>query len=545
MFVLYLPAAKAGFVSDFTGWLDQVRNRPFWDYINRTGFGVVSLYQCTQFVTWVYYQVFGASVWAWHLLFVTLHVANATLLYKLCAGMLRDAGVERYKEIGWTGCILFSVTPYISEVIVWEPSFHYLQGLLIVLLILVWVQRYIYTQERKYVWYTLLAYLFSTHTLEVFYITPWLALSLAMFYKAQLPEGKAAYGKVVGYFVLPMLLLFALRLIEYKLLYGDWVSRIGSQTVLSLQEAGLGKPLKYLFHLLLLGRYLPTEWHIGNHTMGDLRSKIYAFCDSGAGMALFYGVCALSFAWALFRYKGMSGRARVALILSVWAFIALLLITPLWFGDMLLVVYDRYAYFTVPFLFMLVSVGVWSIKSRYLRIGLLFVFVLANLRYTIQVNRYWGKGARIIDQLLHSLPEAGNKTVILLNIPESMHGLPMMSACHESEYKLMRNLLVPEHPIKGKLYDGLSFNMVTPDDGAHAQVLNDSTIRVKLNQYGTWWWYEAFGGHDYANGDYSLKINPGGDYDLTLRKPASEYALFYQVGDKWKQVDMTKTYEQY
>ncbi|GAA4463853.1 hypothetical protein GCM10023093_13110 [Nemorincola caseinilytica] len=545
MFVLYLPAAKAGFVSDFTGWLQQVRYRPFWEYMNRSGFKVVSMYQGTQFVTWVYYQLFGASEWAWHILFITLHTANATLLYILCATLLRDAGVEQYRPIGYTGVVLFCVSPYVSEVVVWEPSFHYLQGLLILLLVLVWVQRYCYTGERRYVWYACVAYLFSIHTLEVFYITPWLALSLGWFYKGQLPQGKAMFGRVARYFFLPMLLLFALRLLEYRLLYGDWVSRIGSQTVLSLQDAGLGKPLKYLFHLLPLGRYLPAEWHIGSASMGDLRSNIYAFCDSGVGMTMFYGGCVSCFAWGLLRYGKMSGRAKVALLLGVWTFIALLLITPLWFGDLLLIVYDRYTYFTIPFLFMLVAIGIWSIRGRYVRVALLVVLLLANLRYTIQVNRYWGKGARIVDRLLHHLPETGDRTVILLNMPESMHGAPMMSASDPSEYKLMRDLLVPERPIKGKVYDALSFNMVTPDDGAHAQVLNDSTIRVKLNQYGTWWWYQAMGGHDYENEDYKLRINPGGDYDLTLKKPANGYILFYQVGDKWKQVDMSKTYEQY
>lgn len=544
MFVLYFPAARAGFVSDFTGWLDQIRNQSFGTYINRTNFKVVSMYQFTQLVTWVFYQFFGANAWLWHLLFITLHTINACLLYALCASMLRDAGVSNYKATGYIGSVLFCITPYISEVVVWEPSFHYLQGLLILLLIMRWVQQYIYAPSRKYILLVWVLYALSTHTLEVFYITPWFVLLLAIFYKYQTAEGNATWLRLMKHFFRPLLLIFILRLLEYRLLYGDWVSRIGSQTVLSLQDAGLGKPAKYLFHLLLLGRYVPAEWHLGSITMGDVRMHVYAFCDSVAGITLFYSITALFFAWGIFRYKYMSGKRRVALMLAAWAFIALLLITPLWFGDLLLVVYDRYTYFTAPFLFMFVAVSLSFIKRRYISTGIIVVLMAANLRYAIQAVRYWWKSSRITESLLQHLPAHDDKIIILLNLPDSMHGVLMIGSSGEGEYKLMRNLLYPQNKMKGKVYDAMSYNMATPHDGAHVKVLNDSTVRVMLNQYATWWWYEGLGGHDHENEDYKVRIT-GGDYELVMKQPASKYLLYYQTGSTWKQVDMTKTYEQY
>ena len=58
MFILYFPAAKAGFVTDFTGWLNQVKNHGFWEYINRSNFKATSLYQVTQFNTYIFYKLF-------------------------------------------------------------------------------------------------------------------------------------------------------------------------------------------------------------------------------------------------------------------------------------------------------------------------------------------------------------------------------------------------------------------------------------------------------------------------------------------------------
>ena len=531
MFVLYLPAAKAGFVADFTGWLDQVKNHGFWEYINRTNFRVHSLYQVTQFNTWVYYQLFGIQEWAWHLLFISLHAINACLLFVLCAGILDDAGVKDSRRISFTGVVLFCISPYLSEVVVWEPSFHFLQGLLMILLILVWMRKYVHTSNSKYAWWAAIVYLLSTHTLEVFYITPWLVLTLAVFYRAGGKIERKVFTRVLLLFFVPELIMFCLRLVEFRVLYGGWVSRIGSEAAMAAPLTGLGKPAKYLFHMLLVGRFFPH----------DVKQKVYDFCDSAKSVVAFYSIVILICGFIAARFRKMSGNGKVASLLFVWMLITFVLLMPLWFGDLLLVIFDRYTYFTGAFIYMLIAVLASFITMQYVRLGLLGVYALANLRFAIQVSRYWGKAYRVDYGLLHGLPGLENKTVVLLNLPESIHGVAMIGSEPESEYKLMHNLLLPEQKINNKVYDGLSYNMETPDDGAHTLVLNDSMVRVTLNQWGTWWWYEARGGRSYEKEDYKLNMIDGGHfYELTMKHPASQYILLYQVGDKWHTVDMNK-----
>ncbi len=529
MFALYFIAAQAGFVTDFTGWLDQVENQDFLTYVNRSNFEVVSLYQVTQVVTWLYYQLFGASAWMWHLLFITLHTLNAVLLCKLVVNMLCDVGADHFKTGAYAGAVLFCVTPYISEVIVWEPSFHYLQGLLILLGIMLWVQQYIYTGKRKYIWYAFIVYLLSTHTLEVFYITPWLVLSLLLFYK------KHAFKKGVVYFVLPMLAIFVLRLVEFKLLHGDWTSRVGTDTVMTASQGGFGKAGKYLFHLIFMGRFFNNEW----------RTAVYQFCDSTVGLLLVYGISIALLLWGAIRFNKLAGRLKVMVMLLLWTGASLILVVPLWFGDMMLVIFDRYAYFTCAFLFMLVALLVWAINNKYLRYAVLAVIVLVNLRYAVQVNRYWWKSSRIVNSLVENIPVEKGKALVLLNNPESMHGIPMLGAWPQSEFKLMHNLLLPEQPIDNKVHDVLAYNMLTPEDGAHVQVTGDSTLRVTLNQWGTWWWYEGIGGRSYENEDYILNMVDGHFYDLTFKQPLKNYTLLYQVGNQWKQVNPDNQNEQW
>jgi hypothetical protein len=531
LFALYFPAARAGFVTDYTGWLDQVRHNSFWDFINRTNFKAKSLYQFTQFNTYVLYKLLGTHDWLWHIVFITLHAINACLLFIFSRQLLDDAGAKNAYITASAGALLFCVSPYISEVVVWEPAFHFLQGLLLIMFILVCVQKLINTHNGKYALYAGLFYLLSLFSLEIFYITPWLVLTLGMFY-ASLPATKAnSFRRVIVYCFLPMLALFAIRFVGYMLYSGDWVSRIGAGTVDMVNIESFGKPAKYLFHLLAVGRFFSEA----------TRRDVYAFFDSMAGIVAFYGLVALIFMIALGYYKKMGGIAKTALLFFVWLLIALLLLVPLWFQPDMLVWFDRYIYFAGAFFYMLFAVLVSFITVRYVGIALVALFALVNLRFAIQASRYWGKSYRVVHGLLHNIPDDRSKTMILLNLPANMHGVPMIGAEKNSEYKLMHDLLIPEKPLTNTVYDVLAYNMLTPEDGAHVNVINDSMVKVTLNQWGTWWWFETKGGYGYWTSDYKLDLRDAGHwYELTLRKPADQYILLYSVGGQWKRVDMSK-----
>ncbi len=530
--MLYYPASKAGFVTDFTGWLDQVKNHTFWEHINRTNFQAKSMYQVTQFNTWVFYKLFGINAWLWHMLFITLHALSVYLLFVLISGFMEDAGVANARAIAFSGALLFCISPYMSEVIVWEPSFHYLQGLLMILLILTFVRKYVHTEKGNYIRWALLVYFLSTFSLEIFYITPWLVLTLAIFYSTIPATNKGSVKKLSLYFFLPMLLLFLLRLVVYKAAYGEWVSRIGTAAAVSgIHAENFGKPAKYLFHQLFLGRFFPDT----------LRAQVYAFCDSSKGLILFYSIIGIIAIYIIVRLHRMGGKGKIASLLFTWSMIALALLTPLWFGNMQLVIFDRYNYFSAAFFYMLVAVLVSFITMRYVRLAVIAIYLLVNLRFTIQVSRFWGKANKVDAGLINNFPPVGSRTVILLNLPENIKGIPMIGSDRESEYTYMHNLLLPGRQISNTVYDVLSYNMNTPEDGAHATVLNDSMVRVTLNQWGTWWWFAGKGGFSYENNDYKLNlVDAGHMYELTLKKPADQYLLLYSVGSQWKTVDWNK-----
>ena len=217
---------------------------------------------------------------------------------------------------------------------------------------------------------------------------------------------------------------------------------------------------------------------------------------------------------------------------------------PLAFPDMLLVYFDRYTYFMDAFVYMLLAVLASFIGISALRVALIAAYGLANIFFTSRINLYWKHSAYINNRLLKNFPDPGNKTVILLNLPQNMNGIPMIGAEKEGQFQMMYKLFVNKD-LKNKIYDVVSYNMSSQEDGAHVWVHNDSMLRVTLNQWGTWWWYQAQGAISYETEDYKLNMMDMGHwYDLKLKHPPGQYLILFQQGDQWKTVNMKRRAEE-
>ncbi|MBS1584393.1 MAG: hypothetical protein JSS82_02405 [Bacteroidetes bacterium] len=532
LFVLYLPAVKAGFVMDFTGWLNQVKNYSFQEYINRDNFHVKSMYQLWQLFVYVFYHIFGTNFWAWHLLFVTSQALVSYLLYAFFLRLFIDSGVAGASTIALSGTILYSICPHISEVVVWEPTYHYLQAMALLLLILICIRNYFKTAASKHIWLALLCFTLSLFSLEYFYITPLFVLCLALYYRNTPGYDKKLFTRIGIRFIVPSIALVVGRTLLFKLLYNEWISRVGSGTLFQSFSDYIVKPPRYVFHIIFLGRFFPHE----------VRQKVYSFCSSPIGLLIFYGLFVALCLFILVRYKSFRNKGKAAVLIFLFTILAMLIVLPMWFPELQLVTMDRYTYMLCAFIYMLIALLASYIAKRSVAVAVVALIGLVNLRYTIQVNRYWMKSARINNHLLDTYAIADDKITLLLDQPENMHGVPMIQATTGGEFKLMYNLLRNGH-INGEVLDIVSMNMETPADGVFATVLNDSTIKITANQWGTWWWFDGFGAGDRENEYFKLHAPDAHWYELTLKKDPSKYRLLYQVGGDWKTVDWSKKNE--
>ena len=532
-FILYLPAAKAGWVVDSEGWLHNIRTLSFRDYINNAQSGIPSLYQFTQLTTYIFYKIFNANPYAWHILMVSMHTTNAFLFFLICRRIFDDSGVKNGKELAFAAVVLYTVCPHISEVIVWEAAYHYLQGFLLILLILYWVQKFQQKQQKKYVLAAGIIYFCSSYSLEIFYLTPWFVLAMAAYYRLALAYDKQIFKRTLSGFFLPQLVIFALHIVVLRIWYHGQLAHIGEHTWQPFANY-ICKAPRYIFHILFFGRFFPD----------DVRMQVYKVIGSTQALIIFYNILVLIFFGIISQTGKMSAKGRASVLMFVWVMISVVIVMPLEFPVIQLVAYDRYTYFLDAFVYMLLVLLVSYIPGRAVRVVLLTLFGLGNLYFTIQENLIWKHATYVDNRLLSEFPDPGDKTVVLLNLPQNMNGVPMIGAESDGQFKMMYELYTKKK-VPNKIYDAAAFNMVSKIDGAHVKVVNDSTLRVMLNQWGTWWWYESFGCKNYENEDYKLEMKPGNMYELTLKHPANKYMLLYSIAGEWRTVDWNKKEDQY
>ncbi len=529
VFILYFPAAQAGRVGDFPGWVRFLNSVNFVDYINRSESGIRSLYQFTQIITLLFYKMFGANAWLWHLLYVTLQVTNAFLLFIFCRRLFFDSGVKNPSLVAIAGALLFCVCPHISEVVVWEPAFHFLLGFLLILLVLVCAQHFIHTGRQKFAWWGGVLFFLSSYSLEVFYLTPLFVVTLGVFYRTTHSIDKTRFSKLVKYFSLPQLLIVSSYFIVLQLMYHGGVAHLENKS-LEFGVSNFSKPLKYIFHIVFFGRYFPT----------GIRQQVYRFCESAIGLAAFYCLSAAVVLYVAVRIRQMDKKGKSIALLFTWVVFALALILPLWFPQTGLVIYDRYTYVLDGIFYMLLALFVSNFTGKYAFIAITTAYALANLRFAHKVITYWQQSAHIVNNLVYTFPNDPTKKVLLLDLPECLEGIQMVGSRDDGEFQMMYNAIMP-HKITNPVYDVEAYYLHGPGDGAGVNVINDSTIRVTLSQWGSWWLYYGFGAMNYENSDYKVNmLDPGHMYELILKHPADQYLLLFEAGDEWKVVDWSK-----
>ena len=390
-------------------------------------------------------------------------------------------------------------------------------------------QNFLKTTNGKYAVYAALLFLYSSFSHEFFYLTPWFVLILICYYSIVLRVNKAIIKKSFIFVFLTLLALFILHLLLLRLTKHTYVSHFGTLERMSVYFY-LEKPLKYLFHVFFLGRYFPLI----------LRNNIYGICQRHTVILLFYGCVICWWGYIILRFSQLSRKVKLLALMSVYLLVVYLFLSPVYFADSLLVCYDRYVYPSVGLAGLFVVLLISFIPSRWGRVALIAVYAGINVWFVIKVNIYWKQSAYVIRRLLTDLPDPGNKTVLLLNLPDNMNGIPMIAAEEDGRFKMMKNTLT-SLPVSTKIYDVEAYNMTAMEDGAHVMVINDSMLHVTLNQWGTWWIYGMLGAVSYQNNDYKVNmIDEGHWYELTLKHPAADYILLFQSGAQWKVVDWNK-----
>lgn len=534
---LYLPAWKAGFMADFLGLFPQADNFTFSEFLNRKGTRVQSLYQVTQLQLYIFIRLWGTHFIPWFLLVTGLHSLNAALAFRFFKNLFEDFRLTNARLVALAGCLLFLVNPNITEITVWKGGYHYLTGVLMQLLILIWCRRFLINGEKRSAWLAAALFAVSSFTLEIFYVTPFLVLFLLTGYYLKSLIPKILFRKGLKYLLLPQVVLFAVHLIIFKLVYGHWIPHYGNTASFSLEtDEILPRAGKYLYYIIFMGGFHPQDFRMQAY---EFLSRPYICIPICLAMALFPF-------WVLWKFRKLEKSVQLAGFLAGATACCLALVMPIFFEPLFSVSNSRFTYQPGLFIYMLLALMFFNIfKNQKLLTGIFSCYLLLCLILAEKKIFEWRKAAKVQYGILRTFGWQDTGPVLLLNLPAYYRDIRVVPASPYNEFNQQLHIFGYD-TIRAKLYEVSSYNMQNLWDGAHVTVLDSMSLKITLNQWGTWWMYNNLGAANYETDWYKVEMtDPGHEYLLKLKSKPENLSVLFLQDIYWRKVDFSKPGEQW
>jgi hypothetical protein len=533
--IFYGKTMQAGFVTDFTGLLVRLDGAPFRDFL--TCFGFPAMHQVTNFFLYFFVKCFGTNGLPWYLVFTTLHVANGFLGFHLIKKIFAKSGLDAPTLPALAASLLFLLSPYQAEAVVWRVCFNFLFCSLLMLSSLLFLVNYFETNRRRHLLWSHGLFAVALFTFELAVALPLMAvvvLPLPLTPKGEprwersttLVRGGSPLG-VRGRVFLPQILLLVLYFSLNKLLLGGWVGHYGEGVHLNFNlQTIAANLLKYFSKYLLFWREMPHGY----------RESLLTFFEKPAvaWIGLSLGLLLLSLGFYFF--KKISPKLRAAGLGWLLFFLALAPVSNLYVAWVLQGENDRYGYLASLFFFA-GAVALLQFFHRYIRFGLLAVWLLVSVFYLNKITTGWQNSARIVHGLLKDFRWTEAPEVYVLAFPENYDGLPMFKDFSRQDLALKHALkYLAGKETAGKFYQIAQFNMTSPADGTSVEVDSAGVFHVKLNQWGNWWWRNGLGALDYETERYRFFAEGNGSRVELKQPPAAGAVFIYSVGEKWMAV---------
>ncbi|MBK9014600.1 MAG: hypothetical protein IPM82_11260 [Saprospiraceae bacterium] len=545
--------AQAGFVTDFTGLLHRLDGATFggvW-----TCFGFPAMHQVTNFFLYFFVKWFGVGGIGWYLVFTSLHVANGFMGFVLAKKIFAKNGQSRPFVPALMASLLFLLSPYQAEVVVWRVCFNFLFCTLLMLGSLLFLLKYLEGKKTVHLLVSHGLFVVALFTFELALALPLLALAL---YFLSLPkatsesrmatkrDAEVAFGndksdkerirKIWQKIMLPYALLLLIYFLLNKLILGGWAGHYGEAVHLNFDLRIIAANcLKYFTKYLLFWR----EWPHGGKEWLVLFFEKPAVAWSGLAVGL------LAVSWLIKtsgRYKTsptlVAKKLRLAGIGWLLFFLALAPVANLYVAYVLNGENDRYGY--LPSLFFFIGlVALLDFFPRWLRNGLFAAWLVVSIFFLQKMTVYWHQSARIVSSLLADFRWQDAPEVYVLASPENLHGVPMFKDFSRENLALKHALrYLADKPAAGDFYQVAQFNLTAPTDGFTAS--RDSTtgiFRLQFKQWGNWWWLYGMGLGDYQTAQYRFRTDGNGCRVEMKQWPPKPGAVFIVAqGDRWEEI---------
>jgi hypothetical protein len=523
--LLYGKTVLAGFATDFTGFAQRVDGAPFLDFLHC--FGFPAMHQVMNFFLFGLYKTFGVNGLGWYVVYTSLHVGNAFLGFLLAKKIMAKAGVASLVP-AFGAALLFLLSPYQAEAVVWKVSFGFLFCSLMMLGSLWQLAGWLENRRRKDLLWSHVFFVSGLFTFELAVALPLMALLVVAFWRASGPghEPQNSWLPVFRQVTLPHGAIMAGWFLLNKTLLGGWVGHYGEGVHLRIAPASIGSNLlKYFSKYLLWWRDWPHVY----------KEKWMTFLEQPiVGWAAF-SMTVLTIAVALFFYRKCPSRLRLTLFSGAFFITAVAPVSNLYVAWLLHGENDRYGYLASLFFFMGLMGLLMLFRQQipYMLMALLFGLSLFLLQ---KMTLRWKHHAAVYNSLLQDFRWKKAKEVFVLAAPDNYEGIPMFRDFSGEELALKHALKY----VAGKEPDAVfhevaQYNLTAPTDGLEATTDPTGAIRLVFNQWGNWWWRNGNGTGDFETDRYRFRLIEKGGV-VEMKTPAPNAVLIYATDGKWSVV---------
>ena len=578
---LYYPTIDSGFTTDVTGGIERLSTRPLKDIL--ISFGFPALNQLSVALFYIQYQLFGTNGFGWYLVYGGLHSFNAFLLYLIFKELFTKYTLKSGKTIALIGALLFLISPYQSEVLVWKACQNYLLSVCFIfcsLLNLIWFlssdqKKHLYSNDKTitppfgrslllpfflkkyfrsstmqrffkknwkqnklaqfdgFIISSLLRihvfFLLALFTFEYGMILPFLILILLLFSFLTRKPTNNIYQQV-RVLILPQILALGGYFMLMKILFGTWIGHYGATVHLNFPiKIMLANALKYLVKYLFFVRFYahPTK------------TAVFSFIDNN--VFLLIGLLLILILGLLF-FNRRKKKASIVLLLlcSALFFTALLPVLNLYFYYLQYLINDRHAYLASAFLYMGIALLCFQLP-KYIGPVFLIAYISISAFFLVQLNGHWQDSTNIYNGLMDNFSWYDAPQVVLLNVPDNYKGIYLYRIIQKQEKDRsgFEDALeyISAKNFEGQMLEVTQYNMETATDGVSVTQLTHNTLKVTFNQWGNWFWRNGIGaGEGYENKYYKVRFK-GQWYELELKNGLKGAVFIYQDGDQWKEFE--------
>ncbi len=481
-------------------------------------YGMTSLYHFHDLVNNLWFLLFGLNEKAWFLLTATLHAVNSWFIFTNMSLFYEKCELKNGSIIAFAGSLMFLLSPYQSENIIWAATHHYGFALLFFMLMLNLLMRISESNLSRNAVLIGVLYVVSLTTREETLVYSGVFVAMFALLKLLNPATMISVRKFFGFIVAPQALLIVLYFVATKLIKGNWIPHYGTTHIENLSIGNYATTfLQYLIKQLAFIHFF--DYPVRDMVYGLVREKTTVACAIALILLLF--TAALLF----FRNK------RALLVFTSLTISMVVLFLPvlnLYFMYLFRYENDRMGYFGSIMLYQIVPLVLFSLLPA-LGYVVCAVWLMIALHFSTITAACWQHAGIFYHNCINTLPQREGR-LFFLNVP-----LKYQSIYVFRKEQRIRNAYNLYHANDTCHVNAIAWSLFhSPKDKLEIQHYSNDSIKVILRHSETSWWMQGDkGATNFENDDVRFEVDEWGiGYTLKVKnkKPDDSFWITTQHG---------------